>query len=112
MIAQGFGRAWGEDKKPVEAARFNLTLTILLLVSAIIGFFGIDPLRLALLASTVIALFLTISLVSFLVLMNDKQYRGDKTHGRFTNSAIILILMIAFVLAVVSLPLEIVSGGG
>ena len=43
MIAQGFGRAWGEDKKPVEAARFNLTLTILLLVSAIIGFFGIDP---------------------------------------------------------------------
>jgi len=112
LIAQGFGWEWGEDKKPVEAARFNLVLTIFLVVAVLIGLLGMDPLQLALLASTVIALFLPISLTPFLVLMNDKQYLGDKTNGRFTNIAMVIILIIAFVVAAVSLPLEILTGGG
>ena len=111
-IAQGFGWEWGEDKKPVEAARFNLVLIIFLLVAVAIGLMGIDPLQLALAGSTVIALFLPISLFPFLVLMNDPQYLGDKTNGRFSNIAIICILLIAFVVAFVSIPLEILSGGG
>ncbi len=111
-IAQGFGWEWGEDKKPVEAARFNLVLIIFLLVAVAIGLMGIDPLQLALAGSTVIALFLPISLFPFLVLMNDPQYLRDKTNGRFSNIAIICILLIAFVVAFVSIPLEILSGGG
>ena len=59
-VAQGFGWEWGENKKPVEAARFNLVLLIFLLVAVAIGLLGIDPLQLALFASTVIALFLPI----------------------------------------------------
>ena len=111
-IAQGFGWEWGEDKKPVEAARFNLVLIIFLLVAVAIGLMGIDPLKLALAGSTVIALFLPISLFPFLVLMNNPQYLGNKTNGRFSNIAIICILLIAFVVAFVSIPLEILSGGG
>ncbi|HJT58215.1 MAG TPA: divalent metal cation transporter [Ktedonobacteraceae bacterium] len=111
-VAQGFGWEWGEGKKPVEAARFNLVLTIFLVVALVIGSIGIDPLQLALFASTIIALFLPISLSPFLILMNDRQYLGDKTNGRFTNIAIVCILIIAFIVALVSLPLEIFSGGG
>lgn len=111
-VAQGFGWEWGEGKKPVEAARFNLVLTIFLLVGVAIGLIGIDPLQLALFASTVIALFLPISLAPFLIIMNDSQYLGDKTNKRLTNIAIICILLIAFVVAIVSLPLEIITGGG
>jgi Mn2+/Fe2+ NRAMP family transporter len=111
-IAQGFGWEWGEDKKPVDAPRFNLVLLIFLLLAVGIGLLGTDPLQLALLASTVIALFLPFSLSPFLVIMNDRDYLGDKTNGRFTNIAMILILLIAFLVALVSLPLEIVSGGG
>ncbi len=111
-IAQGLGWEWGEDKKPVEAARFNLAMTIFLLVAVAIGLIGIDPLQLALFGSTITALFLPISLVPLLVLMNDRQYLGDKTNRRFTNSAILLVLVIAFVVAAVSLPLEFLSGGG
>ncbi len=87
-------------------------MTIFLLIAVAIGLLGIDPLQLALFASTIIALFLPISLFPFLVLMNDSQYLGNKTNGRFTNIAIICILLIAFVVAVVSLPLEIITGGG
>jgi Mn2+/Fe2+ NRAMP family transporter len=111
-VAQGFGWEWGEGKKPVEAARFNLVLTIFLLVAVAIGSIGIDPLKLALFASTIIALFLPISLSPFLILMNDRQYLGDKTNGRFTNIAVVCILIMAFIVALVSLPLEIFTGGG
>ena len=111
-IAQGFGWEWGENKKPVEAARFNLVMTLVLLVAVAIGLTGIDPLHLALFASTIIALFLPISLSPFLILMNDSQYLGNKTNGRLTNIAMICILVLASLVALVSLPLEIITGGG
>lgn len=111
-IAQGFGWEWGEKQKPVQTARFNLTITLFLLVAVVIGLLGTDPLQLALLASTIIALFLPISLSPFLFIMNDPVYLKDKTNGWFDNTAIVLILLIAFAVAIVSLPLEIISGGG
>jgi Mn2+/Fe2+ NRAMP family transporter len=112
LIAQGFGWEWSENKKPVGAARFNLVILLFLLVAIIISLFGMDPLQLALLASTVIALFLPISLSPFLVLMNDPQYLKDKVNNRISNIAVICILLIAFVVALISLPLEILTGGG
>lgn len=111
-VAQGFGWEWGKDKKPIAAARFNLTMTIVLLVAAAIGLFGMDPLQLALFASTLIALFLPISLSPFLVIMNDRQYLRDDTNGRLANIFLVAVLLIAFVVAVVSIPLAILSGGG
>jgi Mn2+/Fe2+ NRAMP family transporter len=111
-IAQGFGWQWGENKKPVEAARFNLVIIVFLLIAFAIGSLGFDPLQLALFASTVIALFLPFSLLPFLVIMNDPQYLGDKINGRWTNIAILVILVVAFVVAVVSIPLELLTGGG
>jgi Mn2+/Fe2+ NRAMP family transporter len=87
-------------------------MTLVLLVAVAIGLTGIDPLQLALFASTIIALFLPISLSPFLILMNDAQYLGNKTNGRLTNIAMVCILVIAFLVALVSLPLEIITGGG
>jgi Mn2+/Fe2+ NRAMP family transporter len=111
-IAQGFGWEWGENKKPVEAARFNLVIVGVLLISFLIGLCGFDPLKLALFASTVIALFLPISLLPFLVIMNDPQYLGKKINSRWINFAVLAILVLAFVVAVVSIPLELLTGGG
>lgn len=111
-VAQGFGWEWGENKKPVEAARFNLVIVVFLLIAFVIGCIGFDPLQLALFASTVIALFLPISLSPFLVIMNDPQYLGDKINGRWANIAVMAILLIAFIVAVVSIPLVLLSGGG
>lgn len=108
----GFGWEWGEGKKPVEAARFNLLIIVFLCIAFIIGILGFDPLQLALFASTVIALFLPISLLPFLVIMNDPQYLGEKINGRWTNIAVMGILLMAFVVAIVSIPLELLSGGG
>lgn len=110
-VAQGFGWEWSENKKPVEAARFNLVLIIFLLVALAINLLNKDPLQLALLASTVIALFLPVSLAPFLFVMNDPEYLGKYTNGRWSNRAIICILVMAFVVAAISLPLEIFTSG-
>ncbi|MFL5661072.1 MAG: divalent metal cation transporter, partial [Ktedonobacteraceae bacterium] len=95
-----------------EAARFNLVIVVFLLIAFVIGSIGFDPLQLALFASTVIALFLPISLLPFLVIMNDSQYLGDKINGRWANIAVMAILLIAFIVAIVSIPLELLTGGG
>lgn len=110
-IAQGFGWEWGEDKPPARVARFKLVFTLLLLVALVIGLLGMDPLQLALLASTVIALFLPISLAPLLVLMNDRTYLADHTNGRASNIFLLGILLLAFVVALVSLPLLFLGGG-
>jgi Mn2+/Fe2+ NRAMP family transporter len=110
-VAQGFGWEWGEDKAPAEAPRFNLMLILMLVVALAVAIFGGDPLTLALLGSAFTALILPISLSPFLVLMNDPSYLGDRTNGRLSNIALVLILAVAFVVAVVSLPLLILSGG-
>ena len=110
-VSQGFGWEWGEDKAPAEAPRFNLTLMVILLAALGVGIVGGDPLALALLGSAFTALVLPISLAPFLVLMNDPSYLGDRINGRLTNAALILILAIAFIVAVVSMPLLVLSGG-
>jgi Mn2+/Fe2+ NRAMP family transporter len=110
-VSQGFGWEWGEDKAPAEAPRFNLALIVMLLAALVLAAVGGDPLSLALLGSVFTALILPISLSPFLVLMNDRFYLGDNTNGRLSNIALILILGLAFVVAVVSMPLFVLSGG-
>lgn len=110
-VAQGFGWEWGERKKPVEAPRFNLVLLLFLGGGFAIATFGIDPLQLALFGSAFTALTLPIALFPFLVLMNDREYLKDKVNKRWNNIAVIAVLGLAFVVAVVSLPLLILSGG-
>ncbi|MDQ3856768.1 MAG: divalent metal cation transporter, partial [Chloroflexota bacterium] len=108
----GFGWEWGEDLSPVEAPRFNLVMTLFLLVALLVGLLGIDPLQLTLYGSMFTALVLPIALGPYLVLMNDEEYLGDKTNGRLTNYATIGILVIAFLVALASVPLLVLTGGG
>jgi Mn2+/Fe2+ NRAMP family transporter len=111
-VAQDFGWEWGEEKKPVQAARFNLILTIYLIASFVLMLIVGDPLQLALVGSAVVALVLPVALVGFIILMNDRDYVGEQTNGAFSNFATIGVIAVAFVVAVVSLPLLFLSGGG
>jgi hypothetical protein len=46
-----------------------------------------------------------------LVIMNDPTYVGAKTKGWAATSALVGVLLMAFVVAAVSLPLMVLSGG-
>jgi Mn2+/Fe2+ NRAMP family transporter len=46
LVAQGFGWAWGEDRKPRDDPGFTAVYTLSLLVAAIPITVGVDPLEL------------------------------------------------------------------
>ena len=110
-VSQGFGWQWGERRLPAEAARFNLVMVVFVLVGFGVAMVGIDPLQLALYGSAFTALILPVSLFPFLVLMNDRDYLKDQVNPRWLNVGMVAILLLACVVAVVSIPLMVLSGG-
>jgi Mn2+/Fe2+ NRAMP family transporter len=110
-VSQTFGWEWGEERLPAEAPRFNLVMLLFIGSTLLVALIGIDPLHLALLGSALTALILPISLSPLLLVMNDRTYMGSSRNGLVTNLATIGILLVAFVVAIVSLPLLILTGG-
>ena len=45
----------------------------------------------------------------FLILMNDRTYMGSHVNSRFSNIVVVLIVLLAALLAIVSIPLEIIG---
>jgi Mn2+/Fe2+ NRAMP family transporter len=111
-VAQGFGWEWGQEHLPADAARFNTVMIAYVLAGVVLVLVVGDPLTLALLGSAIVALILPVALLPFLVLMNDPDYLHDQRNGAVTNAATIAVLAIAFVVAVASVPLLVLSGGG
>jgi Mn2+/Fe2+ NRAMP family transporter len=109
-IAQGFGWTWGEDREPRDNARFSLTYTLLIVAALIFVIIGIDPLALTQIGMVLTAASLPIGVFPFLILMNDPEYLGEHTNGLLGNAVVMLISALAAVLAIVSIPLQIIGG--
>lgn len=45
------------------------------------------------------------------MLMNDRNYLEEYRNGWISNAVVIVIILLAFVLAVFSIPLQILGGG-
>jgi Mn2+/Fe2+ NRAMP family transporter len=110
MVAQGFGWNWGENVRPRQAARFSLTYTLALVLAAGLVVVGIDPLQLTNVSMVLSAATLPVATVPFLVLMNDPDYVGAHANGPVSNAVVMFVVVLACVLAVVSLPLQLVGG--
>lgn len=106
-IAQAFGWNWGENLKPRQAARFAATYTIFISLAALIVLSGLDPMKLTLFSMAITAVVLPLSVVPFLVLMNDRRYLGEHVNGRLSNFVVLATVAVAALIAVVSIPLEI-----
>ncbi len=106
QLAQGFGWRWSQDLKGSEASRFTMVYTVAILLAALLILTGIDPLKLTVLTMAFTAASLPLVIVPFLFLMNDKRYLKEHTNGWFSNAVVIFSIVLAFVLAVVSIPLE------
>jgi Mn2+/Fe2+ NRAMP family transporter len=111
-ITQMMGWKYGEEKKPTDAAIFNLIfLTYIVGSTLLIGLTGVDPLQLTIISVIFAALILPAIVVPFLAVMNDSAYLEDKTNGRLSNAIVLLIVLLAFALSATSIPLTILSGG-
>ncbi len=111
FTAQGFGWNWSENQRPKDEARFAAAYTLVIILAALITITGIDPLTITIFSMALTAATLPVSIVPFLFLMNDYSYVRVYRNGWFSNAVVIAIIGIAFVLAVVSIPLQIFGGG-
>lgn len=109
IVAQAFGWNWGENLHPKDAARFSLVYTVFVFLASLLMVVGIDPLQLTLFSMALTAVILPIVMIPFLVLMNDERYVGEHRNGWLSNSVVVFTIALAFVLAIVAIPLEVLS---
>jgi Mn2+/Fe2+ NRAMP family transporter len=110
IVAQALGWNWGENVKPKEAARFSLVYTAFVFLASLLIVFGIDPLQLTLFSMAITTLILPPVIIPFLVLMNDESYVGKHRNGWISNGVVIFSIALAFILAIVAIPLEFLGG--
>lgn len=110
--AQTFGWNWGESLDPREDARFSMVYTGAIALSATIILVGVDPLKLTILAMATEAAVLPFVALPFLILMNDRKLLKDHANGWFSNTVAVIVLLLAVVLTVVSIPLAFLGGAG
>jgi Mn2+/Fe2+ NRAMP family transporter len=108
--AQTLGWNWGEDLEPSKDARFCLTYSAAIFLSALIIAFGVDPLKLTLLTMAINAAVLPVVTIPFLLLMNDEKLLREHRNGWLSNVVVFVVVVISFVLAVVSIPLTVLGG--
>ncbi|MER8522829.1 MULTISPECIES: Nramp family divalent metal transporter [unclassified Mesorhizobium] len=110
LVAQGFGWTWGEDQKPRDDPGFSTVYTVSLFLAAIPIALGLDPLKLTIFSMALTAASLPLTVVPFLFLLNDERYVGEHRNGMIANAAVIFIIALGFVLAIVTIPLQIFGG--
>jgi Mn2+/Fe2+ NRAMP family transporter len=110
FFCQGFGWNWSQNLEPSKNARFALVYTIIIFSSAIPLVFGIDPVKMTMISMALTAAMLPVAIVPFLFLMNDPIYMGKHGNGWVSNSVVAIIIILSFILAVISIPLEIMGG--
>lgn len=110
--AQTFGWNWGESLDPREDARFSLVYTVVILIGALIILAGVEPLKLTILAMATEASVLPFVALPFLLLMNDRKLLQKHANGWISNTIAVLVMLLALVLTLVSIPLVILGGGG
>ncbi|HET8612203.1 MAG TPA: divalent metal cation transporter [Sphingomonas sp.] len=111
IVSQALGWNWGQNKRPVKAARFTMAYTLSIAASSLLMVVGIDPLKLTLFSMALTAVMLPLVVAPLLVIMNDRHYLGEHTNGWLTNIVVGLIIGLTFVMALVAIPLEYLGGG-
>ena len=110
VYAQSFGWKWGENERPQDATRFSSVYTVLLVAACLPTALGLDVLKLTMFSMAITALILPVIVLPFLVLMNDPHYVGEHRNGRLGNAVVFFVIVMASVLALVSIPLVIFGG--
>jgi Mn2+/Fe2+ NRAMP family transporter len=108
--AQTFGWNWGEDLDPKSDARFSLVYTAAIALGSLVILLGVDPLKLTLLTMAINAAVLPFVVIPFLLLMNDRRLLREHCNGVLSNLVTAFIVVLACVLAVVSIPLAVLGG--
>ena len=111
-LAQFFGWSWGKFRRPASAARFHLSMIIVVVIAVAILATGVDPIQVTEYSVVFSAVALPLTYLPILIIANDREYMGDKVNGRVMNAVATVYLVIILVAAIAAIPLLIVTGAG
>jgi Mn2+/Fe2+ NRAMP family transporter len=111
-LAQFFGWSWGKFRRPVQAARFHLSMIICLVVGVAVLATGVDPVLITEYSVVFSAIALPLTYLPILVVANDPQYMGKHVNGRPVNALAMIYLVIILAASLAAIPLMIVTGAG
>lgn len=109
-LAQGLGWKWSENLAPGDDARFAVTYTIAVLVGSLVMFVGFDPLKVTMIAMALNVLAAPLVVLPLIVIMNNPSYLHEHTNGPVLNLIVVGVIVLAFVVSLVAIPLEIFGG--
>jgi len=110
VLSQVFGWSWSANAQRADNARFSCAFTLILIAATGIALFGYDPLRLTMISVALTVVVMPLSVLPFLVLMNDRKFVADRTNTRIGNAALACLTLIGALFALVVIPLEILGG--
>ena len=111
-IAQYFGWQWGKLVKPRQAARFHLVVILSLVVAVLIGITAVDPVQITEYSIVLSAAALPLTYFPILVVANDRQYMGDKTNSKLSNTIASFFMVLLTIVAIATIPLMIATKAG
>lgn len=111
-LSQYFGWSWGKFRRPVQAARFHLTMIVGLVIGIAVLLTGVDPVQVTEYSVVFSAIALPLTYIPILIIANDPEYMGQYVNGRPTNIMGTVFLVVILVAAVAAIPLMIVTGAG
>ncbi|HET9871130.1 MAG TPA: divalent metal cation transporter [Propionibacteriaceae bacterium] len=111
-LAQFFGWSWGKFRRPVRAARFHLTMIIVLILGVAVLLTGVDPIKVTEYSVVFSAIALPLTYLPILIIANDPQYMGEHVNGRATGIAATVYLAIIVAASLSAIPLMVVTGAG
>jgi Mn2+/Fe2+ NRAMP family transporter len=112
VFSQGLGWNWSKNLRPQQDSRFSLVYTLAILAATPLIVIGLDPLMVTNFSMALNALISPLIVFPLLILMNDDAYLKKYRNGWFGNIVTIVLIVIAFTLAFVAIPLQILGGGG
>lgn len=112
MVSQYLGWPWGKFRRPARAARFHLTMIVVLLVAVGVLMTGVDAVKVTEYSVVFSAVALPLTYLPILVIANDPQYMGDKVNGRAMNALAQVYLVIVLLASLAAIPLMIATGAG
>ena len=111
-VAQYFGFQWGKFVRPAEAPRFHLVALASIAAGMGLVLTTLDPVKITEYSIVLSAAALPLTYFPILVIANDPDYLGEKVNSRFTNALGSVYLALLVVVAVVTIPLMILTKAG
>src|SRR4051812_31543138 len=99
-LSQYFGWSWGKFRRPVQAARFHLTMIVGLLIGIAVLMTGVDPVQVTEYSVVFSAIALPLTYVPILIIANDPEYMGELVNSRTVNFLGTVFLVVILVAAV------------